>query len=209
MIEPQHVIRSPEQLVELFGTPRLAQVTKSIGRLDAHCERWIARSPFIVVCSADATGRMDTSPKGDPAGFVRVLDDTTLAIPDRPGNKRFDTFTNVLENPRVAVIFLVPGREETLRVMGSAQLTTDPHLLATMAVGGRPPKLALVLDVEEAMFHCGKSMIRSRLWDPQGWPDVTGLASYAQCLADQATPDETVEEMESRFDSWHDGNELY
>jgi PPOX class probable FMN-dependent enzyme len=152
---------------------------------------------------------MDISPKGDPPGFVSVLDDTTLAIPDRPGNKRFDTFTNLIENPRVAIIFLVPRREETLRVGGTATIVTDPDLLATMAVGGRQPKLALLVDVEEAMFHCGKSMIRSRLWQPEDWGTVDGLASYAECLADQAASDETVEEMEIRFGAWHHGRELY
>lgn len=152
---------------------------------------------------------MDTSPKGDPPGFVKVLDETTLALPDRPGNHRLDTFNNVLENPEVALIFLVPRRGETLRVAGRAKVVTDPDLLATMAVGGRAAKLALVVEVREVMFHCGKSMIRSELWEPSRWPSTDGLASYAECLADQADPDETVEEMESRFAGWHLGEALY
>lgn len=204
-----HVIRSAEQLHELLGTPRQAQQSKAITALDGHCRRWIAASPFIVVASADANGRMDVSPKGDPAGFVRVVDDVTLAVPDRPGNKRFDTFSNVLMNPRVSLIFLVPGRGETLRVEGSATITTDPDLLATMAEGGKAPALALVVAVAEVMFHCGKSMIRSKLWQPDHWPSVDGLASYAQCLADQAVSDESVAEMEDRFATWPLGNELY
>lgn len=209
MFDPRHVVRSRDELRSFVGEPRKAQLSKCRTSLDGHCRRWIERSPFVLVASSDAAGRMDVSPKGDPAGFVRVVDDTTLAIPDRPGNHRLDTFTNVLENPRVALIFLVPGREETLRVGGTAQIVTDSELLATMAVGGREPKLALVVSVDETMFHCGKSMIRSGLWRPDGWPDTDGLASYAECLADQAEPDETVAQMETRFATWQDGNELY
>jgi len=152
---------------------------------------------------------MDVSPKGDPPGFVKVVDDTTLAVPDRPGNKRFDTFVNVLANPRVSLIFLVPGRGETLRVEGTATITTDPDLLATMSEQGSAPALALVVSISEVMFHCGKSMIRSKLWQPEHWPSIDGLASYAQCLADQAASDESVDEMEERFATWPLGNELY
>ncbi len=204
-----HEITSVDELRAVLGEPRPAQLTKCLTRLDDHCRRWIASSPFVVICSADASGRMDVSPKGDPPGFVQALDDTTLVVPDRPGNKRFDTFANILENPRVAIVFLVPGRDETLRVGGTASISTDPDLLATMEVQGRPPRLALVVHVDEAMFHCGKSMIRSGLWEPDRWPEVDHLASYAECLADQARPDETVEEMEIRFATWRDGNEMY
>ncbi|MDG2112007.1 MAG: pyridoxamine 5'-phosphate oxidase family protein [Actinomycetota bacterium] len=209
MVEIRHQVRTHEELRALYPTPRLAQRTKVMAALDEHCRRWITASPFIVICSADAEGRMDVSPKGDPAGFVSVLDDRTLAIPDRRGNHRVDTFSNIVENPRAAVIFLVPGREETVRVAGGASLATDPELLQTMAIDGKPPTLALIIHVEEAMFHCGKSMIRSKMWQQDHWPDVDGLASYAECLADQATSDETVEQMESRFGTWHHGNELY
>ena len=204
-----HLIRTTEQLHDLLGRPRLAQQTKGIAALDDHCRRWIAASPFIVIASADAAGRMDVSPKGDPPGFVHVVDDVTLAVPDRPGNKRFDTFSNVLANPRVSLIFLVPGRGETLRVEGTATISTDPDLLQTMIVSGKAPALALVVDIAEVMFHCGKSMIRSKLWQPDHWPSIDGLASYAQCIADQATSDETVGEMEERFATWPLGNELY
>lgn len=205
----EHIIGSPSQLRELLGEPRHAQQTKAIPALDDHCRRWIAASPFLVVASANAAGHMDLSPKGDPAGFVRVIDDTTLAIPDRPGNKRFDTFTNVLANPQVSIIFVVPGRSETLRVEGTAQISKDPDLLASMIERDRPPLLALVVRVRAVMFHCGKSMIRSCLWQPEAWPSTDGLASYAECLAAQAVSDETVAEMEARFSTWPLGNELY
>ena len=209
MTEARYVITKPEQLEELFGRPRQAQQTKAVEALDGHARRWIGASPFVVICSADATGRMDLSPKGDPPGFVRVIDDRRLAVPDRPGNKRFDTFLNVLENPRVGLIFLVPNRGETLRVEGRASISTDPELLSTLAEAGRDPALALVVDVDQVMFHCGKSMIRSKMWQPEHWPDIEGLASYAECLADLARPDESVAEMETRFATWKQGNELY
>lgn len=204
-----HRVTSIDEIRELFGDPRPAQRTKSIQKLDGHCRRWIAASPFLVLGSADASGRMDLSPKGDPAGFVRVLDDTTLAIPDRPGNKRFDTFANVLDNPQVSLIFIVPGRGETLRVAGSAHLSKDPELLDALGHNGRPATLAVIVSVAEVMFHCGKSMIRSQLWQSDAWPDISGLATYAQCVGDHAVSDETVAQMEARFATWPLGNELY
>lgn len=180
-----------------------------LSALDRHARNWIARSPFLVIASSDDQGRIDISPKGDPAGFVRVLDDATVAVPDRPGNRRMDTFLNVLQTSAVGLMFMVPGRGEVLRVSGSAQIVRDPELLATMTEAGREPALALVVSITEVMFHCGKSVIRSGLWSPDAWPDIAGLASYAECLADQTVSDETVDEMESRFATWFDGNELY
>jgi len=207
--DPQHVIADTAQLRELVPPPRPAQETKALPHLDVHCRRWIERSPFVVIASRDGAGAMDLSPKGDPAGFVRVLDDSTIAIPDRPGNRRLDTLQNVLEQPQVAVMFMVPGRDEVVRVEGTALVVVAPELLDTMVVDGRAPILALVVTIQSAMFHCGKSVIRSKLWSPSAWPNIEGLASYAECLADQTTSDETVDQMEARFATWHDGNELY
>ena len=209
MFDPQHVITATDELRRVVPPPRPAQETKVLSALDVHCRRWIQRSPFVVVSSIDSAGRMDLSPKGDPPGFVQILDDETLAIPDRPGNRRLDTLHNLLERPQLGLMFVVPGRGEVLRVSGTGQIVTDPDLLATMAVAERPPILALVVTIGEVMFHCGKSVIRSKLWSPSEWPDIEGLASYAECLGDQTTSDETVAEMEARFGSWHDGNELY
>ena len=206
---PDSVVTSAADLTALVGTPKPAQLTKCLDRLDDHCRRWIGASPFVIVSSCDRDGRMDVSPKGDPAGFVSILDDRTLAIPDRRGNHRLDTFRNIIQNPQVAVVFLVPGRGETLRVAGRAVVVTDEDLLATMAERGTAPKLAMVVEIDEVMFHCGKSIIRSGLWEASAWPDTAELASYAQCLADQTAADETVDEMEARFASWHEGNELY
>ena len=209
MFDSRHVVTNPEELRDLVPSPRSAQQTKVLSSLDGHCRRWIQRSPFVVVCSTDSSGNMDLSPKGDPAGFVQILDDKTLAIPDRPGNRRLDTLHNVLEQPHVGLMFMVPGRGEVLRVSGVAQIVNDPDLLATMAIKGRPPILALVIEANEVMFHCGKSVIRSKLWSPKDWPQIDELDSYAECLGDQTTSDETVAQMEARFGSWHEGNELY
>jgi hypothetical protein len=139
---------------------------KVMPRLDEHARRFIELSPFLVIASRDADGQMDVSPKGDPPGFVKVLDDGTIAIPERPGNHRCDTFTNVLGVPEVALIFLVPGEDTTLRVMGRATLTQDPDLLESMAVQGRAPKLALRVAISETFLHCGKAPKRAGLWDP-------------------------------------------
>jgi uncharacterized protein len=140
--------------------------------------------PFIVIASSNAAGAMDTSPKGDPPGFVKVLDKHTLAIPDRLGNHRGDTFLNVLENPSVGIIFIVPKRREVVRVSGTASLARDPDLLAEMTINGKSPDLAMIVRVREALFHCGKSMIRSGMWEPDRWGSIEGLPSYAQALKD-------------------------
>lgn len=120
----------------------------------------------------DARGQMDISPKGDPPGFVQVLDESTLAIPERPGNRRADTFTNVLENPMVGLIFFVPGKNETLRISGHAKIVRDRELRESMALRDKTPDFALAVEVQEVSFHCSKGIIRSSLWSPQGWPAI-------------------------------------
>jgi len=194
----QDEITNVDQLRDVVGFPGERVQRKVITSLDQHCRDLISLSPYVVLATTDGEGRMDVSPKGDPPGFVRVLDDTTLAIPDRPGNKRADGFLNILENPRVGLLFLVPGYRETLRIGGSARIVRDETLRRVMAVGGRIPDLALVVDVEEAFFHCGKCAIRSGLWEPQRWPDVTRMPAYGQIAVDQARwhePVETVQEQ--------------
>lgn len=190
-------IVSEAELRAVLGHPSQRAVDKQIDRLDEHCRSIIARSPFVVVSSADAQGRPDASPKGDAPGFVLVVDEHTLAIPDRPGNRRADTFRNVLANPRVGLLFLVPGRMETLRINGRARIANDPSLLERMTVQGKAPALALEVTVEEAFVHCGKCMLRSRLWDPASWPEVADLPSHARCLLDQAKPAQSLEEVEA------------
>jgi PPOX class probable FMN-dependent enzyme len=191
------VVASEADLREVIGPVIARSVAKEIDHLDVHCRALIASSPFVLIASSDASGRMDVSPKGDPAGFVQVLDDRTLAIPDRPGNRRADTFSNVLENPGVGLIFLIPGKLETLRVNGRARIVRDLALRERMAMKGKTPHLALVVTVEQAFIHCGKCMIRSGLWDAASWPDVAELPSQAQCLVSHGKLRETVAEVQS------------
>jgi PPOX class probable FMN-dependent enzyme len=198
MYEPKNIISSAEEIRQILGEVFPSQVNKVIDHIDVHCRTWIERSPFIVVSSMDQHGRVDVSPKGDPPGFVNVLDEKTLAIPERPGNRRGDTFFNVLQNPRIGIMFVVPKRGEVLRVGGTAKIVRDPDFLSQMAVNARVPELALVVRVEEAMFHCGKSMIRSGMWKPERWGSIEDLPSYAQALLDHGNPPHTLEELEER-----------
>ena len=195
-----HDISSLERLLALFGPTSAIAAAKAIPRLDVHCRNFIALSPFLVIGSSDREGRADTSPKGDPPGFVRVLDDRTLAIPDRPGNNRLDTLRNILENPEVAAIFFVPGVDETLRVNGRARLTTDPELLATMSVQGRMPTLAIVIAVREAYLHCAKALKRSQLWDPARRVERGALPSLGRMVHDQIRSAEDVAAIEERIE---------
>lgn len=180
------MICSTEQLEAVLGEVHQLNLDKSMAALDEHCRTFLGLSTFLTIASSSAAGKMDVSPKGDPAGFVRVLDDTTLAIPERPGNRRADTFHNVLENPAVGLIFLVPGIDETLRVNGTAAITVAPDVLEPMAVSGRVPRLALLVTVEEVFFHCGKALKRSALWSDQGRVDRSVLPSMGELLHAQA-----------------------
>jgi PPOX class probable FMN-dependent enzyme len=180
------------QIMELLGQPSPHVLRKVTRALDGLCRDFIARSPYLLIASGDADGNMDVSPKGDPAGFVRVLDDCTLAIPDRPGNRRADTFRNVMQRPQVALLFLVPGRGETLRLNGSAMVVRDQWLREQMAIGGNVPALALVVKVGEVFFHCPKCALRSNLWDPAQWPDLDGLASFARTRVQRCGLEEPI-----------------
>jgi len=187
-----------EQLVELVGVPhqRVAdKVRPALADLD---RKWIAASPFCLVATSDARGRCDVSPKGDPSGVAHVLDDRTLVLPDRPGNRRVDGFRNVLENPHAGVLFLLPGRGDTLRVNGRAHLVSDAPWFDDLVVEGHPPRLALVLDVEEVFHHCAKAFLRSRLWEPETWrPDA--LPSTAVLAKRFLRLEEPVEQIEEYY----------
>ena len=208
MYEPQNVVSSAAELKAILGPDAPSQVNKIIDYIDDHCQAWIERCPFVTIASVNGAGQMDVSPKGDPAGFVKVLDRNTLAIPDRLGNRRGDTFMNVLENPSVSIMFVIPKRREVVRVSGSAQVVMDPDLLASMAVNERVPDLALLVRVEEAFFHCGKAMIRSRMWEPDHWESIDGLPSYAQALKDHGNMPDPLEELEARMVN-NETNRLY
>lgn len=203
--EPERVATTADELQAILGEQFESQVNKVIDHIDEHCRAWIERSPFVVISSASATGSMDVSPKGDPPGFVRVLDEKTLAVPDRPGNHRGDTFRNGLQNPHVGLMFVVPKRREAVRVSGTATIARDEALLASMAVGDKVPTLALVVRVQEAMFHCGKSMIRSHMWEPELWGPVDGLPTYGRALRDHGALECPVAELEAAMEA----NEKY
>lgn len=208
MFQPKFPIKTAAELKAILGEDFPSQIAKIIDHIDPHCRAWIERCPFIVISSANAAGAMDTSPKGDPPGFVKVLDEHTLAIPDRIGNHRGDTFMNVLENPNVGIVFIVPKRREVVRVIGSAQVVKDPELLQGMAVHGKLPDLALLVRVREAFFHCGKSMIRSGMWEPERWGSVEGLPTYAQALKDHGNLSDTLPDLE-RSMAYNETDRLY
>jgi hypothetical protein len=175
------VVTSEADLRAVGGTPSELACRKQIEGLDAHARAFIAHAPFLLLATAGVAGRCDVSPRGDAPGFVLVLDDRHLAVPERPGNKRFDSLRNILENPHVGLIFLVPGREETLRVNGRACVARDEGLLERLAVQGKRPHFAIGVQVQEVFLHCAKAFRRSGLWQPAAWPDLAGLPSRPRC----------------------------
>ncbi|MEQ4719992.1 pyridoxamine 5'-phosphate oxidase family protein [Nonomuraea sp. B19D2] len=191
-------IGSEAELRELLGEVMPRAVTKERVRLHERDRQWLAASPFCLIATSDDAGNCDVSPKGDPAGFVHVIDDTTIAIPDRPGNRRADGFLNILKNPHVGLIFLIPGRSETLRVNGRARLVREAPFFDEMIVKGHRPHLALVVEIEQIFFHCAKAFLRSSLWKPDSWtPEV--LPSHAKLVKDVQAVEETVEELETYY----------
>ncbi len=197
----ERVVVSEQELRQIVGTPASRAVLKERVALDEHCRAFIGLSPFVLVATAGKDGRCDVSPKGDAPGFVRVLDDHRLVIPDRPGNKRLDGMRNLLTNSHVGLIFLVPGREETLRINGRAWITQDPHVLELCVAQEKTPLLAVGVEVEECFMHCAKAFRRSRLWSPEVWPTPGALPSMACVLFDQIKPDGvTVHDYERDID---------
>lgn len=182
------VVTGKGALRALMGEPTELVLRKQLSSLEAHARAFIARSPFILLGTSNARGMCDVSPKGDAPGFVRVLDDTTIAIPDRVGNRRIDSLVNILENPHVGLLFLIPGIGETFRVNGSAILVRDAELLASMEVQGKRPNVAIVVTVEECFLHCPKAFMRSNLWDGSRHTDRSELPSLARILMDQTRP---------------------
>jgi PPOX class probable FMN-dependent enzyme len=191
------VVADEGDIRAVVGQPPERSVAKVIDRIDEYARQFIARAPFVFVASAGADGTIDVSPKGDPPGFVKVLDERTLAVPDRPGNRRIDTFRNVLVTPGVGLIFLIPGVTYTLRVSGEAVVVRDRGLRAAMVEHGKLPEHVLVVAVRRVLSHCPKCMVRSGLWRPDAWPDTAGLPSFAEMLVAHGRLAETVEEMQA------------
>ena len=180
------------------GEPSELARRKELSALDVHARAFIARSPFLLLGTSSSDGRCDVSPKGDAPGFVRVVDDHHLAIPDRPGNKRLDGMRNIIANPHVGLIFLVPGNDFTLRVNGRAAITRDPTLLQTLEAQGKVPLLAIGVEVEEVFLHCARSFRRGRLWDQPSWPGPDALPSMPCILYEQTGGAMSLEALEAR-----------
>jgi PPOX class probable FMN-dependent enzyme len=194
-----HEITSVEELTALVGAPmqRVAEkVRPSLHELD---RQWLAASPFCLIATSDAEGNCDVSPKGDPPGFTHVLDDRTIAVPDRPGNRRVDGWHNVLANPHVGLLFLVPGRGDTLRVNGRARLLSDAPFFDEMVVKGNRPRIVLLVDIDEVFYHCAKAFMRSSLWKPETWPSPDALASRAQISKALERPDDPLSDLEQYY----------
>ncbi|MGC5332108.1 pyridoxamine 5'-phosphate oxidase family protein [Micromonospora sp. DT62] len=191
-------ITSHEELRELLGAPMPRAVTKERPVLHARDRDWLAASPFCLVATAGADGSCDVSPKGDPPGFALVLDERTVAIPERPGNRRADGYRNILDNPHVGLIFLIPGRTDTLRINGRARLVRDAPWFDDMVVKGHRPILAVVVEIEQIFYHCAKAFLRSELWQPESWqPDA--LPSRARLIKEVENPAESLADLERHF----------
>lgn len=186
-IDPDHIIADERALRGMFQATHPIALQKCQTRLDDHARDFVARAPFVCIGTQNLDGHADVSPRGDPVGFVKVLDDTTLAIPDRPGNNRLDSLVNILANPCVGLLFMIPGFDDTLRMNGTARLVTDPDILNTMRVHDRAPKLAIVVTVSEVFMHCAKALRRSNLWNPEHLQDRREMASLSKIVLDQTT----------------------
>ncbi len=178
-----HQVTTLEQLEALYGERKPTTIRKEVNRLSTGYRKLIEAAPFVVVATAGPEG-LDCSPKGDPAGFVRILDDRTLAIPDRPGNNRLDGYRNIVRDPRVSLLFLIPGVGESLRVNGRGSISVDPDLMQGFAINGKLPRSVLIVHIDSVFFHCSKAAVRARLWDEASRVDRKSLPSTGSLLAE-------------------------
>ena len=191
---PDYRIRSEAELREMIGPRDTIAEQKTIRTIDKYVRQFIELSPFLTIATFDAKGNADVSPRGDAPGFVQILDERTIAIPDRPGNNRLDTMTNIIENPSVGLLFFVPGFEDTLRINGKAVLVKDPALLEAATVNNRAPKVIIRVTVEEAFLHCAKALKRSKLWDPTQHVDRKTMPSLARMILEQVEHNQCADE---------------
>lgn len=190
-----YTVTSVDELVAITGEPREEIANKSTPYLTPLVTTFLQKSPYYLLATASAAGTCDVSPRGDPAGSIRVLDERTLLLPERPGNKRIDSLKNIVSNPQVGLLFLIPAVDETVRVNGRATITRDPDLLATVAMRGKSPQLAIVVEIDEVFAHCARSILRSALWSPESWGDPDDVPTLAAIMAEQlhlAPPDESA-----------------
>lgn len=198
-LEFEKVITSEEELREIMGHPNEIVTRKTINYIDQHCKSFIEKSPFITIATSDLHGNFDVSPKGDPAGFVKILSDKLLAIPDRPGNRKADTLSNILQNPNIGLIFLIPGIKETLRVNGEAKIVRDEKILELLSCQGKTPSFAIIVQVKEAFMHCAKCMIRSNLWGTIDDAQERPVPSLGKVLVDHGKLEISYEELDDRI----------
>ena len=201
----QHRITTEARLREVVGAEVPGLKEKNVAYLNEFAVAYLAKAPFMILATADADGNLDASPKGDAPGFVEVLDDKTLLVPDRPGNKLAYGHLNILANPRVGLIFMIPGTPETLRVNGDAELTADPELCARLAARGKPATLVLRVSVREAFFHCAKAFIRSELWQPDSWP-ARHKVSFGEMYRAQGRGDLSAEAVDAAVEADYQEN---
>lgn len=189
-------VSTEEELREIMGYPSDIVTRKTINYVDEHSRMFIEQSPFITIATSDLNGNFDVSPKGDPAGFVKILSDTMLAIPDRPGNRKADTLTNIIQNPNIGLIFLIPGIKETLRINGEAKVVTDQKILDLLACQGKTPSFAIIVSVKEVFMHCAKCIIRSNLWRNVEEDAKRTVPSLAKTLVDHGKLDISYQELD-------------
>ncbi|MCO6391248.1 pyridoxamine 5'-phosphate oxidase family protein [Aliihoeflea aestuarii] len=192
-------ITTGEDLRRHYRQASETALRKELLALDGHARGFLERSPFVLIGSSDRNGNADVTPKGDRPGFVAVLDDTRIAIPDRPGNNRLDTWENLIVNPAVGLLFLIPGMNETLRINGIGRITVDAALRERLAVDGKLPVSVLVVDIRAVYMHCAKAFMRSQLWAPQTWPARDSLPTLGQILRDQLAMEETADAVDRRL----------
>jgi len=188
--DPNSVHTRFDTLRDMMGDPSELAVRKSITKLDKHCREFIRRSPFVCIGTFDGQGKADISPKGDPPGFVQVLDDQTLFIPDRPGNNRLDSMSNLIQNPAIALLFMIPGFNETLRVNGQAVVVQDDVLNEKSSINDKTPKVGIRVSVDTTFLHCAKAFKRSKLWEPESRQNRKEMPSLGQIIIEQTTPAE-------------------
>ena len=184
-------VTSEGELRGNYGEPMDIALMKQLGKLDEHCKNFISRSPFLCIGTSAADGKADVSPRGDPPGFVQVIDDNTIFIPDRPGNNRLDTMSNIVANPNVGLLFLIPGFEDALRVNGKATLIKDKKILERCAVNRKVPAMGIMVEINEAYLHCAKAVRRSKLWNAESQQDRKEMPTLAQMILEQVATPET------------------
>lgn len=195
-IKFDEIITDQQRFREIFNPPSQVILDKNIDHIDDICAAYINASPFIIISTLGADGLISTSPKGDPAGFVQILDHKTLAIPERLGNHRCDSFENILVNPNIGVIFIIPGFGVTLRVSGTAQIVRDEKLQQSMAINGKQPNAVLIVNVEQAFAHCSKAIMRGKIWQSDAWPDSSQLPNLGVAMVTHSKLSTTAEKMQ-------------